>query len=45
MEDMIANIETDIVAGSYEIFNKVSIFIIIKERPYNTKTWAEFIDQ
>lgn len=27
MEDMIANLETDIVAGTYEIFNKVSYFL------------------
>lgn len=27
MEDMIANLETDIVAGAYEIFNKVSYFL------------------
>lgn len=27
MEDLISNLETDIVAGSYDIFNKVLFFI------------------
>lgn len=31
MEDMIANLETDIVAGAYEIFNKVPYFFISKK--------------
>ena len=42
MEDLISNLETDIVAGSYDIFNKV-LFLFIQERFDYSQALTEFV--
>lgn len=42
MEDMISNLETDIVAGSYDIFNRV-YFLFIQERFDYSQALAKFV--
>jgi len=37
MEDVMSNLETDIIDGTYEIFNKVNSILFNAERPYSSK--------